>query len=80
MFYKPPPPHEPFGLWGGFFMLSQNELVSPTNQLLSHSFHQQAEHFAHALFLVAMRLQVRPLQIPPFVYLQHHRLVAFRIP
>lgn len=47
------------------------ELVSPTNQLLSHAFHQQAEHLAHALFLVAMRLQVkRPsFQIHPFVQL-----------
>ncbi len=56
------------------------ELVSLTNQLPSHAFHQQAEHLAHAPFLVAMRLQVRrpSLQIHPFVYLQHHRLVAER--
>ena len=49
-------------------------------ELPSHAFHQQAEHLAHAPFLVAMRLQVRrpPLQIHPFVHLQHHRLVAER--
>ena len=27
MFYKPPPPHEPFGLWGDFFLQSFRENV-----------------------------------------------------
>ena len=25
MFYKPPPPHELFGLWGGFFYVAEAE-------------------------------------------------------
>ena len=27
MFYKPPPPHEPFGLWGGFFIPFSKQIV-----------------------------------------------------